>query len=943
MKPKNRAGKLKAVLAAALSLVVLTTVLVVVAQQTVAAPGYVELAGDLSFGATTITGAVGRTVVDNHPYVAAVSGTAGRVVSGSYAIGQYGDYRYVFDSPTGDERVGVFCFEGEKLGFSEVEFKTPQKVTRISYLADPFQDMNNLNGAYFQGSNDGVNYTTLFTFVDAYRNDYVVKTAADGLAAGTAYKFYRLAGHSGMPEGLCIRDLKLYTGEGQAATTAPVTTLTTAATGGGTPTTAVPTTAPTTTTTAAPTSTGSTMSGYTELTGSLTFAGTTINGSAGRTAVTGHPYVAAVMGTAGWTSSGSYAIGQNTDYRGAFDSPKGDGLPGPSYFDGAKTGYAGVEFKTPQYVDMIAYQARPGQNLNRLNGAYFQGSNDGTNYTLLFAINNASASSFTYRTASNGLANSRAYKYYRIVGHSGLPDVLNLMELKLYTTRPASSGTGYGMGMFLVAPPAGTNVYGLFNLVRSALHDAVYNNVLILTPENEWITGGAWAKQKVDLTKPFTIEAYAHMYHAQGFVTNTERNNFGGDGLADGITFTMHNDNAFAINTNDVRTPGGLLGVYSGNPSRGFVRNSLVIELDTRYNPPTDAVTGVADPAGSNNLAHIAVLTPRGGTMVAADHRNVDWFEKSSRWVPFNISWSPSGVGGVLSYQYNGKSYSYNVVNCATQFGGTSVWWGFTGATGDGTAVQAVALKTIPASTVTLSYNANGGAGAPPPQTVNINTNAVISSTIPTRGGYNFVGWALSSGATSAQYQPGGTIYMDSDKTLYAVWAVTTVTLSYDANGGTGAPPSQTVNINTNAVISSTIPTRGGHNFAGWALSAGASSAQYQPGGTIYMDSNKTLYAVWEIIPQAKVVTGDWYSSGNYIAIVQNNTYENIPGTVVEVGIQYSRSSNMAGAVRDQGNIGSPFYVWLTKLSNSIWYYQAYVVNSAGDTYYGAVKQTIYP
>lgn len=76
-----------------------------------------------------------------------------------------------------------------------------------------------------------------------------------------------------------------------------------------------------------------------------------------------------------------------------------------------------------------------------------------------------------------------------------------------------------------------------------------------------------------------------------------------------------------------------------------------------------------------------------------------------------------------------------------------------------------------------LEYNANGGAGAPAAQS---GTNQLeppsytftISSSIPARLGYEFLGWALSSSASSATYQPGDTLTVSTTgiTTLYAVW-----------------------------------------------------------------------------------------------------------------------------------------------------------------------------
>lgn len=77
--------------------------------------------------------------------------------------------------------------------------------------------------------------------------------------------------------------------------------------------------------------------------------------------------------------------------------------------------------------------------------------------------------------------------------------------------------------------------------------------------------------------------------------------------------------------------------------------------------------------------------------------------------------------------------------------------------------------------------------------------------------------------------------------------------LYYDANGGSGAPPTQSSVSTTNSswtfTISSTEPTRSGYTFLGWSTSSTATSASYQPGDKIRLTSGSpkvTLYAVWE-------------------------------------------------------------------------------------------------
>lgn len=71
-------------------------------------------------------------------------------------------------------------------------------------------------------------------------------------------------------------------------------------------------------------------------------------------------------------------------------------------------------------------------------------------------------------------------------------------------------------------------------------------------------------------------------------------------------------------------------------------------------------------------------------------------------------------------------------------------------------------------------------------------------------------------------------------------------TVSYNANGGSGAPGRQTKWWGEVLTLSSTRPTRANHTFLGWATSANGAVA-YQPGGRYSADKNVTLYAVWKL------------------------------------------------------------------------------------------------
>ena len=79
----------------------------------------------------------------------------------------------------------------------------------------------------------------------------------------------------------------------------------------------------------------------------------------------------------------------------------------------------------------------------------------------------------------------------------------------------------------------------------------------------------------------------------------------------------------------------------------------------------------------------------------------------------------------------------------------------------------------------------------------------------------------------------------------------TTYYLYYDANGGEGAPNSQSQRNNRTFTISGTEPTREGYVFEGWAIAADAETAEYQPGEAIRITGTRqTLYAVWSEEPE---------------------------------------------------------------------------------------------
>ena len=160
-----------------------------------------------------------------------------------------------------------------------------------------------------------------------------------------------------------------------------------------------------------------------------------------------------------------------------------------------------------------------------------------------------------------------------------------------------------------------------------------------------------------------------------------------------------------------------------------------------------------------------------------------------------------------------------------------------------------------------VSYDANGGTGAPSGQTKWHDETLSLSDSTPSKEGHTFGGWNTNSSGTGTNYAAGASYTENAPLSLYAKWSINTYTVTFNANGGSGAPPAQTKTWGNALTLSATKPTRTNYKFLGWATSASATSAQYCTGtnndqNTSYTtESDITLYAVWELAYVAPKVT----------------------------------------------------------------------------------------
>lgn len=178
----------------------------------------------------------------------------------------------------------------------------------------------------------------------------------------------------------------------------------------------------------------------------------------------------------------------------------------------------------------------------------------------------------------------------------------------------------------------------------------------------------------------------------------------------------------------------------------------------------------------------------------------------------------------------------------SVSFGFNLTWSGVYGGTKSANGSLSVAAKTSYA----VTYDANGGSGAPSAQTKWHGTALTLSTAKPSRTGYTFQGWATSASGAVA-YAAGASYTANAAVTLYAVWKANTYAVTYDANGGTGAPSAQTKTYGTALTLTTATPTRENYNFLGWGTSASATTATYAAGASYTANAAITLYAVWEL------------------------------------------------------------------------------------------------
>lgn len=162
-----------------------------------------------------------------------------------------------------------------------------------------------------------------------------------------------------------------------------------------------------------------------------------------------------------------------------------------------------------------------------------------------------------------------------------------------------------------------------------------------------------------------------------------------------------------------------------------------------------------------------------------------------------------------------------------------------------------------PPLTFTLTYDPNGAdSGSVPsgPTSYIAGTTATIlgNTNSLSKSGASFVGWNTEADGTGTGYNPGESLALTGNITLYADWGtLPTYTVDYEPNEADGGTPPAT----SNYVEAETVTVEGnvgslfrtGFRFVGWNTTANGTGTAYAPGSVFPMPpEDVTLFAQWE-------------------------------------------------------------------------------------------------
>ena len=308
-----------------------------------------------------------------------------------------------------------------------------------------------------------------------------------------------------------------------------------------------------------------------------------------------------------------------------------------------------------------------------------------------------------------------------------------------------------------------------------------------------------------------------------------------------------------------------------------------------------------------------------------------------------NTATAPSSYIGSGSVNYSGltQGHQYFPVNITVSStdltsGGTYYIWIYTSSFTQihyDAKVTGTLAGTL--QTYTISYNANGGTGAPSSQTKTYGTTLTLSSNKPTKSNSSSTGYkvtfntqggssvsAITSSKTTTYTFSKWNTKSDGSGTSYNAGA------SYTANAAATLYAQYTSSTSNGAIKLPSAPTKSGYSFSGWYDAASGGNKIGNAGASYTPTKAITLYAHWTANTGKVTINGSNYgtvkdANNNSIASGSSVSY----GTVLTItptaatGYTTTAKVNTGSISNNKYTVNSDVTITFTRTENTYYVY----------------------
>lgn len=226
--------------------------------------------------------------------------------------------------------------------------------------------------------------------------------------------------------------------------------------------------------------------------------------------------------------------------------------------------------------------------------------------------------------------------------------------------------------------------------------------------------------------------------------------------------------------------------------------------------------------------------------------------------------------------------------------------------------------------TYTLTYDKNGGEGTVPTDTNKYAKGTyaqVMSGSGLTRKGMTFLGWSTDQNAVSPAYYPGGSVKINDNTTLYAVWGTPTgkAAITYHSNfGNDQTRKSEDKPINSLITVEGygnlNLPSRTGYEFTGWNTASDGTGTAYAAGATARLTAGgNDLYAQWKAGTYGYTV--EYYIDGekdDSLTVTEQAAYNAVISTYPDkcpANYRLDKTEKLPLTIGVSGNVIKVYYV----------------------------------